>query len=271
MAPAEAWSSVASEYTQWAKDLTQPYARHALEAARLPHTQPLKVLDVACGGGALTNLVAEGYPESSVLATDFAEGMVELVKKNAVEKGWRNVEAKVMDAMALDIPDATFDAAFCIFGVMLMPSGTTALSELHRVLKPNGVAAFTTWGPQDVTQIMFKALHRVRGSAAAAPMAGWADMKGWGHLDFAVEKLREVGFGKVEGTTVTRTVTFTDTPAYFEMMVRNPGVRDFMQAQGLTEDETGAFIEAAKEITLEKFEGQEVRMTSTANLVVGWK
>jgi SAM-dependent methyltransferase len=55
------------------------------------------------------------------------------------------VDARVMDGHALDFPDAAFDAALSIFGVILFPDAAKALAEMRRVVKPCGRIALVTW------------------------------------------------------------------------------------------------------------------------------
>lgn len=78
---------------------------------------------------------------AKVLATDFAAGMVERV----VSLRLPNVEGRTMDGQALDIPDASFDAAFSMFGIMLFPDWRAGLSEMARVVRPGGVGSIGTW------------------------------------------------------------------------------------------------------------------------------
>jgi SAM-dependent methyltransferase len=47
---------------------------------------------------------------------------------------------------ALTVPDASFDAAFSIFGVMLFSDWRRGLREQARVLRSGGKACVTTWG-----------------------------------------------------------------------------------------------------------------------------
>jgi len=47
--------------------------------------------------------------------------------------------------MALPFPDKAFDAVVCQFGVMFFPDKSKAFSEVHRVLRPNGVFIFNVW------------------------------------------------------------------------------------------------------------------------------
>ena len=51
-----------------------------------------------------------------------------------------------MDGEALTVPDASFDAVFSIFGVMLFSDWRRGLREQARVLRSGGKACVATWG-----------------------------------------------------------------------------------------------------------------------------
>ncbi len=113
------------------------------EAALAPG---MRVLDLACGSGqpALTaaRLVSPG---GSVLATDMVQEMVDVTRRRAQEAGLTNVETRVMDAEAIDVPDASFEAVTCRFGIMFCTSPANAVEGIHRVLKPGGRFAMSVW------------------------------------------------------------------------------------------------------------------------------
>src|SRR5690606_18153717 len=98
-----------------------------------------RVLDVAAGTGALA--LAAARAGAQVLATDFAPGMVARI----AAAGLPNVEARVMDGQALDLPDAAFDAVFSIFGVIMFPDWRKGLAEMARVTRPGGQGVVATW------------------------------------------------------------------------------------------------------------------------------
>ena len=45
------------------------------------------ILEIGCGTGRFTALLAERYPEGRIIALDFAEGMVHLARKRLADKG----------------------------------------------------------------------------------------------------------------------------------------------------------------------------------------
>ena len=131
------WDSAATHYEKTAHPFTARFAEDAL--ARVALKAESRVLDVACGTGALA--LAAARTGAQVLATDFSAGMVARV----AAAGLSNVETRVMDGQALDLPDAGFDAVFSIFGVIMFPDWRNGLSEMARVTRPGGRGVVATW------------------------------------------------------------------------------------------------------------------------------
>jgi SAM-dependent methyltransferase len=105
----------------------------------------MRLLDVACGRGAVLFPAALRVGESgSVVGIDLSEGMVQATSAEIAERGIRNVTVQVMDGEQLTFPAATFDALTCAFSIFFM-SESAALAEFHRVLRPGGRLAISTW------------------------------------------------------------------------------------------------------------------------------
>ncbi len=80
------------------------------------------------------------------------------------------IDAAVMDGMALDLPDASFDAALSVFGIILFPDAERGMREIARVLKPGGRAAIVTWTEPERYELaarLMAAIAAVRGPQAA--------------------------------------------------------------------------------------------------------
>ncbi len=131
------WDDAADRYERTAHPYTARYVDAAL--AHVPLTPASHVLDVAAGTGALA--LAAARTGAHVLATDFSPGMVARIAAKAVA----NVEARVMDGQALDLPDGGFDAAFSIFGVFMFPEWRKGLAEMARVTRPGGHGVVAVW------------------------------------------------------------------------------------------------------------------------------
>ena len=81
------------------------------------------VLELAAGpGDTAVELAPAIVPGGRYVATDRAEGMVAAAGRSAAAAGLEDViECRVVDAEAIDLPDQSFDAVVCRFGLMLIP------------------------------------------------------------------------------------------------------------------------------------------------------
>lgn len=97
-----------------------------------------KVLDLCCGQGNLTAMLADAGAE--VTGLDFSAEMLGRARQ-AVPQATL-VEA---DAARMPFEDGTFDAVFNNFGMMHLPDAAAALKEVARILRPGGTFAMATW------------------------------------------------------------------------------------------------------------------------------
>ncbi|MGF3025040.1 class I SAM-dependent methyltransferase [Methylobacterium aquaticum] len=134
------WDKVAQHYEKTAHPFTARFAEAALATVSL--TSHSRVLDVATGTGALAHAAAR--TGAQVTAVDFSAGMIARV----AAAGLPNVDARVMDGQALALPDASFDAVFSIFGVIMFPDWRKGLVEMARVTRPGGYGVIATWQEQ---------------------------------------------------------------------------------------------------------------------------
>ena len=97
------------------------------------------VLEVGPGTGYYTLSVAERLGASGVLHVfDLQQEMLDHTLRRAAAGGIQNVRPQQGDARSLPYPDETFDAAYLVAVLGEIPDQRAALSELRRVLKPNG-------------------------------------------------------------------------------------------------------------------------------------
>jgi ubiquinone/menaquinone biosynthesis C-methylase UbiE len=100
------------------------------------------LLDLGCGAG--ENSVYFATRGARCVAADYSPGMVEVALKLAQANGVR-VEGKVVNAMAIDFPDNTFDIVYASNLLHHIPDPHIAIQEAYRVLKPGGMFCF--WDP----------------------------------------------------------------------------------------------------------------------------
>ena len=93
-----------------------------------------RVLDVATGTGDLAIEMARRVaPDGEVIGSDFSERMLELAREKAPE-----IKFEWGDALGLDHPDDSFDAATVGFGARNFSDLAGGLSEMTRVVRPGG-------------------------------------------------------------------------------------------------------------------------------------
>ena len=110
----------------------QRWRRAAAELADV--RPPCAVLDVACGTGDLTALLAR-RGAARVVGLDCCEPMLRIAREKFPALP---IEWAVGDATALPLADAEFDRLTIAFGLRNLPDVAAALAEFRRVLAPGG-------------------------------------------------------------------------------------------------------------------------------------
>jgi len=112
--------------------LFRPFAGAVADAAGIAAGQ--RVLDVACGTGALTRTVAARVGTGGqVLGLDANPEMLAVARRLDPTIEWLDGRAE-----ALPLPDASVDAVVSQFGLMFFDDRVQALREMRRVLRPGG-------------------------------------------------------------------------------------------------------------------------------------
>lgn len=101
-----------------------------------------RVLDVGCGGGILSESMAKAGAE--VLGIDLADRALGVAKLHKLETGVR-IDYRLVSAEALaeEMPGA-FDVVTCMEMVEHVPDPSAIVAACGRLLKPGGIAAFST-------------------------------------------------------------------------------------------------------------------------------
>jgi trans-aconitate methyltransferase len=105
--------------------------------------RPKTVLDLGCGPGAQTLVLAEALPEASIIAIDLTPRMVSEASHRCVEAGFgERVRVKRADMFGTIAPAATQDLIWCE-GAVYFAGVERALRTWRPLLSPNGAVAFT--------------------------------------------------------------------------------------------------------------------------------
>lgn len=99
------------------------------------------VLECACGTGCITKSVANKC--SSLIATDYSEGMLLQAQKNC--KKLCNITFEKSNILSLSYAESTFDKVIAGNVIHLLDEPKTAMDELMRVCKPGGMVIIPTY------------------------------------------------------------------------------------------------------------------------------
>jgi SAM-dependent methyltransferase len=122
----------------------EPLGRRAMAA--LSPRPGERILDIGCGSGATTVMLAEAVaPGGEVVGVDISRPMLEVARRRA--EGFIGVRFVEADAQTEAFEPASFDAVFSRFGVMFFADPDAAFANIRRALKPRGRLAFICWRP----------------------------------------------------------------------------------------------------------------------------
>jgi ubiquinone/menaquinone biosynthesis C-methylase UbiE len=247
-------------------DMTQAI----VEAAQV---QPgMRLLDIACGTGEpaislATLLDAEG----EVVGVDISSAPLKIAEERATQRGLTNACFQQADAHHLPFAENSFDCITSRLGVMFFVDLPLALSEMRRVLRPEGKTILLVWGPFDqpyFSTTIGTVLRTLPGSVmpeSGRKMFGLADE---GKL---TQALRQAGFSQVKEELVTVPWTWIGTPEevweYFQD-VAVPFASFFQSLPAARRPEIDAAVLKAIH---EYYDGTSIKFTATVNIAVAAK
>ena len=112
-----------------------PVGRQAIELMRVP--ADARVLDVGCGSGWATRLLAEYAVNGRVTGIDISDEMIRLARDSSLL--FPNVGYQTASAEQLPFADGEFTHAFSMESLYYYANLTVALKEIHRTLQAGGI------------------------------------------------------------------------------------------------------------------------------------
>jgi ubiquinone/menaquinone biosynthesis C-methylase UbiE len=116
-----------------------PWAHRLVEAAGVRSGE--RVLDVACGTGAVAQVALERVRDTGAVAgLDLSAEMLAVARRKLPD-----VDLHEGRAEKLPFGDGVFDVALCQFGLMFFENRAQAVREMLRVLREGGRMAVVVW------------------------------------------------------------------------------------------------------------------------------
>jgi len=114
-------------------EVLRPATRDVL--ARLPDAPNRRVLDLGCGHGNTTRLLAETLQASECIGIEYDSTLVDYARAKNNPAGVRFEQG---DATSLPFDDASFDVVFCRYLLIHMVDPPQVIREMLRVVRPGG-------------------------------------------------------------------------------------------------------------------------------------
>jgi SAM-dependent methyltransferase len=152
----EQWDTAATGWRKWSELIDDAGGHVSERLVELAGVQPgSRVIDIAAGYGEPSLSAArKAGQEGKVVATDISAEMLAYGRERAEAAGLENIEFVEADAISLDFPADSFDAALSRWGIIFDPDGEGAAERVRGFLKSGGRMAIASWGtPEQVPML----------------------------------------------------------------------------------------------------------------------
>jgi hypothetical protein len=195
--------------------------------------------------------------------------MLEFGRERAAATGLGNIEFVESDAVSLDFPAESFDAALSRWGIIFEPDGEGAAARVRGFLKPQARMAIASWGPPDrVPMIAMPMMTAMKRLELPPPPPGMPGPLSRPTPEAIGGLLEGGGFSSVEVEQVDLIMEW-DSAEDFTSFVKEiaPPVSNLLKPhpQDVQEETWAAVTEAAGDYV----EGGRVRMESLALIAAG--
>lgn len=214
--PPQRWDRVAAGWEKWWPTIesgAQHVSNRLLDMAEVEPGQ--RVLDIATGIGEPALSAARRVGSAGrVVATDFSNRMLDIARERATALGLTNVEFVEADAERLDLPDGSFDAILCRWGLESLSNPSSALAGIRRMLAPSGSFATSVWDVAPKPPVLSIATALAREMFHSPPPQPEASSRP-GLAEGALERtMTRIGYADVRAEKMAVIVEFPSVEAF---------------------------------------------------------
>lgn len=240
---------------RWSRPLGDAFLRWLSPAANM------QWLDIGCGTGIFTRVIADTCSPAAVIGVDCATAQIEHACQSV---GGRHIEFRVADAQHLPFLDASFDVVASALAINFVPDRSRALSEMRRVARPEGLVAGCVWDfASQLSPSWPVRLGMSRLGVEAPPVTGAEDSS----LDALTSMFRRAGLQDVAAIPIEVTASF----AGFDEVWRSqtPGYAPITKAIARMPDVTRARLRDVIRAELPALPGGSIAFRARANAIRG--
>jgi SAM-dependent methyltransferase len=179
------------------------------------------LLDVGCGTGSVVAALVARHPGRRVVGIDVSEPYLAFARTRADCAGAEFVHA---DALALDLPDGGFAAAYALIALNFMADPLKATREMARVVRPGGTVVAAAWdfrGGLVYQRLLWDTAAGIDPAAAATRDKIFANPLA--KPDGMPDLLRAAGLAEVRRDWLTVRMDFADWDDYWQPLLGGQG------------------------------------------------
>lgn len=186
-------------------------------------------LDIGCGTGVFSRMIAKSCAPAAVTAIDPSEGQLAYARQAQT-----GIHYQQADAQALPFPAASFDQAVMALVIFFLPDPAKGVAEMARILRPGGTASAYAWDSLGggTPTVPIQRVLEAHGHQPPSPPSPAAS---------SLAQLRALwsaaGFTGIETRTIEIGMHFENFDAYWAMMRRMSRVSPLLDRLGDTEIE----------------------------------